>query len=125
VRAQRAHAPRRLAESGQRHHQPRPHLELGALDLSGAGRPGEGGQPGFAVVGGPGLVLEQRDRPPPGARGVQVQDRAHEAAAAQSVPAAGDLDPVLGRALEALELEVDFGGRRARDSGVRGHRPPA
>jgi hypothetical protein len=90
--------------------EPRADLELRALHLPRALRPRERGQPGLAVVRRPRLVLQQRDRAAAGAPAhVQVQDRTHEAAAAQAVPATRDLDPVVARSLEALELEVDLG----------------
>jgi len=80
-----------------------------AFHLAGALRPRERGQPRLAVVRRPRLVLQQRDRAPAGAAGrAQVQHRPDEAAAAQAVPAPGDLDPVRAGALEALELEVDL-----------------
>ncbi len=98
------------ARCGQVDDQPGADLQLGALDVARALRPGERGDPGLPVVRRPGLVLQQRDRAPAGAAGrAQVEHGAHEAATAQAVPAAGDLDPVLVRPLEALELEVDLG----------------
>jgi hypothetical protein len=59
-------------------------------------------------------VLEQRDQAPAAAGEAHVQDRAHEAPAAQAEPAARDLKTVSRGPFEALDFEVHAGSGRGR-----------
>src|SRR5919198_2383601 len=80
------------------------------LDLPRIGRialPGEGGDPGAPLLGGPGLVLQQRQQVARPILRLDGQRRPDEAQAAHAEPTARNLQPIITRELEALQLEGD------------------
>ena len=111
-RVQRAFGGRRAPLAGNARHgqvdrQARRDGELGRGDLELLALPREGGDPLVAVLGGPRLVVEDGQQASLLVGRLHHEHRAHEAVAAQPVPAAADLEAVAVDPLEAVHLEGD------------------
>jgi hypothetical protein len=76
--------------------------------------PAEGGDPGTIAVGRPGFVVEQGDQAAAAFAQADVERRADEPDPADAEPAAGDLQPVVSRPLEVVDLEREVGERIGR-----------
>ena len=113
ARCGRGSAPPRSGSSGSGSCTARSGLTVSSASSSARprARPGEGRDPLLALLGGPRLVLEHREHPASLARHLHVERRPQEAMAAQPEPAPDHLELVVGRPLEAIDLE---GRRRAR-----------
>jgi hypothetical protein len=113
------------ARHGQVDRQARRDGELGRRELERFALPREGGDPLVAVLGGPRLVVEDGQHPALLVARLHHEHRAHEAVAAQPVPAAGHLEAVAVDPLEALDLEGDAVGDDLRGGHASSdHRAP-
>jgi hypothetical protein len=89
-------------------------LEAGGGDLLVWAAPGEGGGPLLLLDGRPRLVVKDGDQAPPPAAGAQGERGPHEPAPAHAEPTPAQLEALVARPLEALQLEGELGQRVCR-----------